>query len=93
MGRAGLRAWGYTGSRMANAALPIDLLRQIDALSKQQKLKLVERVVRDLASEPPLADAPRSIIGALAAQGDLLDEIVESAMQARERDPLRRSGA
>jgi hypothetical protein len=78
---------------MANAALPVELLRQIDTLSKQQKLKLVERVARDLALESSPTDAPHSLIGALADQGELLDEIVESAMQARERDPLRQSGA
>ncbi|MCU0657684.1 MAG: hypothetical protein MUF64_21215 [Polyangiaceae bacterium] len=78
---------------MANAALPVELLRQIKTLSSQQKLKLVEHVARDLASEHLPTEAPRSLIGVLAAQGELLDEIAESAMQTRERDPLRRPDA
>jgi hypothetical protein len=67
------------------------LLQEIRYLPRSERLRLVERVVHELADE----DAPaqgRSIIGLFADEPELIDEVCEGAMAARERDPLRLAG-
>jgi hypothetical protein len=43
-------------------------------------------------AEPALR-VPPSVVGLFADEPDLLDEVCEQAMWARERDPLRRTDA
>jgi hypothetical protein len=69
-----------------------DLLQAIRTLPRSERLRLVERVVHELAEEAP-AGEPASILGLFGADPDLIDEVVEDAMLARERDPLRRRDA
>jgi hypothetical protein len=57
-----------------------------------ERLKLVERVVHDIAegqAPPPRKRDPKAIIGALSDMADVLEEVTEAAMVSRERDPLR----
>jgi hypothetical protein len=67
------------------------ILEAILALPPQERLRLVERVIHELAeAERRTALKPNSVIGLFADAPDLLDAVVHSAMDARERDPLRR---
>jgi len=70
-----------------------DLTQQVRALPRHEQLRLVERVVHDLADQNEEPQAPSSLIGSFADQVDLMDEIAAGSMEARERDPLRRLGA
>jgi hypothetical protein len=71
-----------------------DIYTAIRGLPITDRLKLVERVVHDIteaqATGPATRD-PHSIIGAFADIPDVVEEISEAAMAARERDPLRLS--
>jgi hypothetical protein len=68
------------------------LFHQIKTLAPRERLRLVERVIHDLTDvgeiEAAAGDA-RTIIGLFADEPDLMDEVCEGAMVARERDPLR----
>jgi hypothetical protein len=70
-----------------------DLAREVRALPRREQLRLIERVVRDLADENEEHQAASSLIGCFADQADLMDQIAADAMATRERDPLRRVGA
>ena len=67
------------------------LLDAIGELPRGERLRLVERVVHELAEEDR-GRAPATIVGLFADQPDLIEEVCEAAMQARERDPLRLAG-
>lgn len=67
------------------------LLDAIRTLPRRDRLRLVERVVHDLAEEDR-TQAPDTIVGLFADQPDLIEAVCEAAMEARERDPLRLSG-
>jgi hypothetical protein len=64
------------------------LLNAIRRLPRGEQLRLVERIVHDLAEEHA-PSPPESIIGLFADQPDLIEAVSEEAMQARERDPFR----
>lgn len=64
------------------------VFQAIQALPIKERLRLLERVLHQIAEQPP-QPAP-NVIGLLQAQDDVLDQVVEDAMLARERDPLRR---
>jgi hypothetical protein len=69
-----------------------DLYDAIRGLPIPERLKLVERVVHDITLAPsmgPVPCDPRSVIGAFADIGDVIEEVCEEAMIARERDRLR----
>jgi hypothetical protein len=70
-----------------------DLAEEVRTLPRREQLRLVERVVHDLADQNEEQQAPSSLIGCFADQADLMDEIAAGSMAARERDPLRRLGA
>ena len=57
----------------------------------ERRNRTVEEVVSDAVRLGYLED-PCSIIGALVDDADLLDRIVEDAMQEREARPLRAGG-
>jgi hypothetical protein len=69
-----------------------ELTQEVRALPRREQLRLVERVVRDLADQNDDQQVP-SLIGCFADQAELMDEIATGSMEARERDPLRRLGA
>lgn len=64
------------------------VFQAIQALPIKERLRLLERVLHQIAEQAP-QPAP-NVIGLLQAQEDVLDQVVEDAMLARERDPLRR---
>ncbi|MBI4950747.1 MAG: hypothetical protein HY908_01830 [Myxococcales bacterium] len=68
------------------------LLQAIRALPRADRLRLVERVVHELASTETPERSSGGVIGLFADEPELLDAVSEGAMQARERDPLRLPG-
>jgi hypothetical protein len=78
------------------ASTDIDsLCEAIGNLPRAERLKVIERVIhemRRLDDDRGLARDPRAVIGSMAEYGDLVDQVSELAMAARERDPLRRPG-
>ena len=50
---------------------------------------LIQEIVRLLAASEPAEDP---IVGMFAQEPELLDHVIESAMRAREHDPLRLPG-
>lgn len=73
-----------------------DLLRTIRAMPLSERLKLIQRLVQDVAQDAERAQgtaAHSAVIGLFADEPELVDEICEAAMAARERDPLRQPGA
>ena len=74
------------------------IFQAIRSLLIQERLRLVERVVHDLAdasaAEPapgPAAQVP-SLVGLFADEPELVDDVCRMAMEARRRDPLRAGG-
>lgn len=70
-----------------------DLFGAIRSLPVPERLKLVERIVLDIA-EPEKAGAiedAMSVIGSFSDVSDLVEQICEAAMASRERNPLRLS--
>lgn len=69
-------------------------LEQVRALARRRN-STIEALIEDVIVQ--LADAAKTdttknedrILGMFADEPELLDEVVQSAMQARERDPLR----
>ena len=70
------------------------IFQAIQSLPVQERLRLVERVVHDLAdastapTPSPAAQAP-SLVGLFADEPELVDEVCRMAVEARRRDPLR----
>lgn len=64
------------------------LLNAIRRLPRGERLRLVERVVHELAEEHE-ASSPNAVIGLFGDQPEFIEAVSEEAMQARERDPLR----
>jgi hypothetical protein len=63
------------------------ILNAIRGLPRGERLRLVERVVHELAEvEPCAASTP---IGLFADEPELLERVAEDAMASRERDALR----
>lgn len=67
------------------------ILIAIRQLPRGDRLRLVERVVHELADEHDVG-APDAIVGLFADQPELIETISEEAMQARATDPLRLPG-
>ena len=56
------------------------------------RLKLVEHVVHDIAATESEAHRnPAEVIGSFLDAADVMRDVCESAMESRERDPLRLS--
>ena len=68
-----------------------DLLAAIRDLPVTDRLRLVECVVHDLALEGSSGSEhdPTSVIGLFSDIDDVMHDVCEAAMVARERDPLR----
>ena len=69
-----------------------DLYTAIRALTPNERLRLVERVIRGIVEEgQPLgpAEPPVSMFGLFSDEPDLIDEVTEGAMLSRENHPLR----
>jgi hypothetical protein len=72
-----------------------DLLDEIRSLPPKDRLRIVESIVHGLAADADLVSAqqPENVVGLFSDEPELLDQVAEEALVARERDPLRRSGA
>ena len=72
-----------------------DLLDEIRSLPPRDRLRIVEFIVHGLAADAELvaAQRPENVVGLFSDEPELLDQVAEEALGARERDPLRRSGA
>jgi hypothetical protein len=69
-----------------------DILEAIRSLTREERNRLAEQLRRELNEEAPSkagAIDPGAIIGLFADEPELIDEVCESAMQSRDRDPLR----
>jgi hypothetical protein len=69
-----------------------EIFNAIKGLPVPERLKLVERIVHDITESDSRRSPklnPHSIIGSFADVEDLLNQVSEAAMAARERDPLR----
>ena len=67
-----------------------DLLAAIRDLPVTDRLRLVECVVHDLALEGSGSEHdPTSVIGLFSEIDEVMQDVCEAAMVARERDPLR----
>jgi hypothetical protein len=75
-----------TGLEQALEALKRDPTRPVRA-------RIDDLTVELRAVAAPAEQAPRSVVGLFADEPELLDEVTEQAMLARERDPLRRTDA
>jgi hypothetical protein len=69
---------------------PAEILEAIRALPRAERLRLVERVIHELAesSAEPAAD-PRAIVGMMADEPEVMDRAYELAMQARKTARMR----
>ena len=69
------------------------IFQAIRTLPVQDRLRLVERVVHDLADvsaeAPRSVPEPASLLWLFADEPELVDEVCQLAMEARKRDPLR----
>ena len=70
------------------------LLAVIRRLPVPERLRLVERVVHEVAQQSEATQQTRGVpvIGLFSDEPALMDAVVDDAMAARERDPLRRRG-
>jgi len=64
-----------------------ELAAAIRALPPGGRLRVVERVVHEMAADLPGVAAPQppSVIGLFADMPEVVDEVCEAAMEARER--------
>jgi hypothetical protein len=69
------------------------IFQAIRTLSVPERLRLVERVVHDLAdvstAAPRAAVEPVSLVGLFADEPELVDDVCRMAMDVRRRDPWR----
>jgi hypothetical protein len=68
-----------------------ELLAAIRSLPAQERLRLVEQVIHDVAeAQPPAAPTrPGNVIGLFADCPDVIDQVCADAMHARENEPFR----
>lgn len=72
-----------------------DIYRELLGLPEQERLRLVERVIHDLAdaakrrAASPTAPAGSSVIGLWADEPELVDQMIEGALRQRETRRLR----
>lgn len=64
------------------------VLHALRSLPRVERLRIVERVVHDIAEEDAFV-AASPFVGMFADDPELMDAVCEGAMQAREGDPLR----
>ncbi len=72
------------------------LVDAVRALPRQEQLRLVERIVHEIAEDGDMSEkqaVATPLIGLFSGDVEAIDQITEQAMVARERDPLRRPGA
>lgn len=69
-----------------------DLLEVIRGLPIPERLKLVERVVHDIASgeNPSPSKTPMSVIGSFSDIPDVMQDVCEAAMVARQAEHRER---
>ena len=69
-----------------------DILDRARDLAEARKVSLDELVTEALRRLAYERDAENGLIGLFAEEPELLDDVINSAMDARERDPLRSDG-
>ena len=68
-----------------------DLLGAIRALPRPERRRLVEQLKQELADDEPIPSGnPRAIIGMMADEPELMDQVCELAMRARAAVGMRR---
>jgi hypothetical protein len=70
-----------------------ELYEAIRHLTPSERLRLVERVVHDVAESDGVHAEPRSIIGMMADEPDVMDEACKLAMAARAKSRMRLTDA
>ncbi len=68
------------------------ILEAIRALPREDRVRLVEQAMHELADGAVPAGDPKAIIGLFADEPELIEEVCRAAMEARERDRLRVRG-
>ena len=66
------------------------ILEAIRALPREDRVRLVEQLRRDLAGDLRPAGDPTAIVGMMADEPELMDRVCELAMQARKQSRMRR---
>jgi len=66
-----------------------ELYAAISSLTPQDRLRLVERVVHDVIESSAPEAQPSSLIGMMADEPELMDEVCALAMAAREQSRMR----
>ena len=67
-------------------------LARARALAERRRCSLDQLIKDFIEQETKPAGPSDTVLGMFADEPELLDEVVEAAMQARERDPLRQAG-
>jgi hypothetical protein len=72
------------------SAEPADILEAIRALPREDRVRLVQRAMAELAlgDAEPFGD-PAAIIGMMADEPDVMDRVCDAVMQARGRSHMR----
>jgi len=66
-----------------------ELYAAIRSLTPQDRLRLVERVVHDVIESSAPEAQPSSLIGMMADEPELMDEVCALAVAAREQSRMR----
>jgi len=70
---------------------PTVILNAIRSLPRAEQLRLVARVIHELADDGPRPQGdPHALIGMMADEPELMDQVCELAMQARSKSRMRR---
>lgn len=77
-------------SVLVGHSYPDDLVTAIRTLPISDRLRLVERVVRDAAADTRSSQAPTSLLGLMEDEPELVDQVCASALEARAKARLRR---
>ena len=89
---------GYNSTMESQRFTADELLEAVHALPESERLRLIERVVHELAvarerGQPAPANVGTTLVGLWRADADMVDEMVENTMAGREERALRASDA
>ncbi len=71
------------------SAEPADILEAIRALPREDRVRLVEQAMHELADGAVPTGNPKAIIGMMADEPEVMDQVCEMAMQARGKSRMR----
>ncbi len=73
-----------------------ETVKQVTLASIPERIHMIELILQSLkqdmqqiSAQKPISSTTDKLLGLFADEANLIDEITESAMHARERDPLR----